>query len=121
MTNQADTMRNLAQLRVIIQTSSSGATTLVAAPAATLVGGTSTNLQIRCTSLFLMGASANNVKFQSHVTGDLTGLMYLAANGGFVLPYNERGWFATVAGEALDINCSASTAVGGVLHYVVVQ
>ena len=122
MTNQADTMRNLVQARVAIQVSASGATQLVAAQPAVLVANVSTGVQIRVTSLFLMALTANNIKFQSHVTPtDLTGLFYLAANGGFVLPYNERGWFATVAGEALDINLSAGTAVGGVLHYVTVR
>ena len=67
----------------------------------------------------LIANAAVNVKFQSHTTPtDLTGLFYLAANGGFVLPYNEAGWFSTLAGEALDINLSGAIAVGGVVGYI---
>jgi hypothetical protein len=59
-----------------------------------------------------------NVKFQSHTTGDISGLFYEIANTGFVLGPNEWGWCETVAGEALDINLSAGVPVGGVLTYV---
>ena len=113
-----DQLHNLTHTRVNIAASSSGATTLVALAPAILVGGTSTIQRIRVVDLWLMANAAVNVKFQSHVAGDITGLMYFAANGGIVLPYNHLGWFATTGGEALDINLSGSVAVGGVLHYV---
>ncbi len=93
-----------------ISTSSSGATTIQA-----LVS----SKQIYVTSLALVANAAVNVKFQSHVTPtDLTGLFYLAANGGFVLPFNQYGWFRTVSGEALDINLSGAVAVGGCFTYI---
>lgn len=93
-----------------IVASSSGATTIVAAV---------TSKKIRVIALQLVANAAVNVKWQSHVTPtDKTGLAYLAANGGYVLPKNEYGWFETVAGEALDINLSGAVAVGGSLVYV---
>jgi hypothetical protein len=96
----------------LISTSSSGASSLVSAV---------TSKKIRVLALSLVASAAVNVKFQSHVTPtDLTGLYYLAANGGIVLPYNPLGWFQTIAGEQLDINLSGSIAVGGSLTYVAV-
>jgi hypothetical protein len=96
----------------LISTASSGASSLVSAVA---------SKKIRVLALSLVANGAVNVKFQSHVTPtDLTGLYYLAANGGIVLPYNPNGWFQTIAGEQLDINLSGSVAVGGCLTYVAV-
>lgn len=95
-----------------IVTSSSGATTIINAVA---------SKQIRVLALKLVANAAVNVKWQSHVTPtDLTGLSYLAANGGEVLPFNPVGWFQTISGEALDINLSGAIAVGGHLTYVTV-
>jgi hypothetical protein len=77
--------------------------------------------KIRVLAMQLVAAAAVNVKWQSHVLPtDLTGLAYFAANGGYVLPFNPVGWFQTIAGEALDINLSASVAVGGSITYVTV-
>jgi len=92
-----------------LNASASGVTTLIAA---------TPGKSIRVVALALVANGAVNVKFQSHVTPtDITGLYYLAANGGFVLPEAVDGWFKTVAGEALDINLSAAVAVGGSLVY----
>jgi hypothetical protein len=102
----------LTPLFATIVASSSGVTNVLA-----LVGGK----RIRVLALQLTANGAVNVKWQSHVTPtDLTGLAYLAANGGYVLPYNPLGWFQTVSGEALDINLSGAVAVGGCLTYVTV-
>jgi len=93
-----------------IVASASGATQIVAAV---------TSKKLRVLSLAVVANAAVNVKFQSQVTPtDLTGLHYLAANGGFVLPFNPIGWFETIAGERLDINLSAAVAVGGSISYV---
>lgn len=95
-----------------IVASSSGATTLVS-----LVS----SKKIRVLALYLTSNGTVNVKFQSHVTPtDLTGLAYLVANTGFVLPYNPVGWFQSISGEALDINLSGNIAVGGALAYIAV-
>jgi hypothetical protein len=94
---------------VVIDESSSGASTLVAAV---------TSKRIVVYSLYLVADGAVGVKFQSHTTPtDLTGLASVAANGGLVLPFNQDGWFRTASGEALDINLSDAVAVGGVLKY----
>lgn len=119
MTNNLDF--NSTHTRIAITASASGDTTVVTSPAATLIGGTSTGVTIRVVDLWLMASAAVNVKFKSSTAGDRTGLMYFAANGGIVLPFNERGWFTTVAGENLVINLSGAIPVGGVLHYVTVQ
>lgn len=93
-----------------ISTSSSGASEVVA-----LVS----SKKLRVISLALVANAAVNAKFQSHTTPtDLTGLFYLAANGGFVLPYNPVGWFESLSGQALDINLSGAVAVGGMLTYI---
>lgn len=105
----------------------SGTTALTPAFATISVSATGTlvalvsSKKIRVLSLSLMSSGTVNVKFQSHVSPtDITGLYYLVANTGFVLPYNPLGWFQTVSGEALDINLSAGIAVGGCLVYVAV-
>ena len=43
--------------------------------------------------------------------------MALAANGGFVLPYNEAGWFVTEASAALNFTTSAAVATGVTVIY----
>jgi len=96
--------------RAPISVSTSGATTIVAAVALK---------KIRPISIVLVANDFVNIKFQSHTTPtDLTGLLYLGSNGGFASGLNEHGHFETVAGEALDINLSASIAVGGWINYV---
>lgn len=95
---------------VTVVASASGVTNVLALVAAK---------KLRVLALQLTANAAVNVKWQSHVTPtDITGLAYLAANGGYVLPFNPVGWFQTIAGEALDINLSGAVAVGGSLTYV---
>ena len=92
-----------------INVSSSGATTIVAA-----VSGKT----IRILSLYLVVGGAVNLNWQSHLTtSDADGTQDFAANGGIVLPFNPAGWFDTVQGEALDINTSNGSQVGGNLTY----
>lgn len=95
-----------------IVASSSGATTLVSAVA---------GKRIRVLAYVLMANGTVNVKWQSHTNAtDLTGLDYLIANTGVAPGYVPVGHFQTNIGEALDINLSASIAVGGHFTYVVV-
>ncbi len=93
-----------------ITASTSGATTIVA-----LVGGK----RIRVLRWSLSSNGSVNIKWQSHVSPtDLTGLHYMvqfASAGGAYCP---QGIFQTISGEALDINLSASVAVGGELTYI---
>ena len=83
----------------------SGNTTIVAAQ---------TNQRIVVLQLCVISSNADNVKFQTS-TGptDISAIFPLAANGGFVLPYSEVGWFQTGLGDALIFNQSfgAPTAI----------
>lgn len=93
---------------IAISASASGDTSLVAAIASTI---------IRVVSLCIIANGTVNVKFKRAST-DITGLYYLVANTGVVLPEATRGWFETGTNEALQINLSAAVAVGGHLGYV---
>ena len=94
----------------VIAASSSGNNTLVAAVA---------GKKIRVVGLWLISNGTVNVKFQSGAGGtDLTGLAYLVANAGMVLPFNPAGWFETAAATLLNANLSAAIAVGGSLAYI---
>lgn len=57
-------------------------------------------------------SAPNSVQFQSNGATNISALMPLAANGGFVLPYSAVGWFQTNIGESLVINMSAGTSTG---------
>lgn len=78
----------------------SGSTTIVAAQ---------TLQRIVILQLCVITSVADNVKFQSAGTTDLTGLFPLASNGGFVMPYSQVGWFQTNIGEALTFNQTFAT------------
>jgi hypothetical protein len=95
---------------VAISCSGSGNNTVVAA-----IEGR----QIRVLALSLSASAAVNAKFQSGASGtDKTGLYYLAANGGIVLPYNKLGWFETAANALLNLNLSGAIPVGGCITYI---
>lgn len=96
--------------RTFVNASSLGSTQVVAAAA----GG-----RIRVFSVAAVAGGAASVKFQSAAT-DISATFALAANGGFVLPFNEHGWFETAVGEALNINLSAAVATGVSIQYQVV-
>jgi len=49
----------------------------------------------------------------------LVGAMPVAANGGMVIPFCEGVyWGETQSGDDLDLNCSTSMTVGGVVVYM---
>jgi hypothetical protein len=73
--------------------------------------------KIRVLAARLSAAGTVNTKWQSAST-DKTGLSYFVANSYAELSYSPVGWFETVAGEALNLNLSASIAVGGMIVYV---
>ncbi len=96
-----------------VTASASGATTLVAAP-------TVATQQIVVLDITVTHSAAVNWNLQSHTTtGVATGLMYGTAGPPMTLGDSVNGIFATVPGEALDINLSSAIAVGGCLTYVV--
>lgn len=87
----------------------------------TLLAAQGPGKKIRVLSVFLVASGAVNVRFESAASGTaLTGQMNCAANGGFVLPYNEFGWFETLANELLNLELSGATSVDGGFSYVVV-
>lgn len=93
-----------------IALSASGNTTLVAAV---------TSKKLRVVALSMVAAGTVNIKFQTGTGGtDLTGLFYLVANSGAVLPFNPAGWFETASGVLLNANLSAAIAIGGSLTYI---
>lgn len=75
--------------------------------------------KIRVTGLVLVSTIAISAKFQS-AASDITGNFPLAANSGFVMPYNPEGWFDTNVSEALNIVLSSSTTVAMQLTYITV-
>lgn len=93
----------------VIDAATSGDNTLVSA-----VSGK----KIRVHSCFIVAAGAVNVRFESGASGTaLTGQMNCAANGGFVLPHNEAGWFETAAGSLLNLELGGAVSVDGSLTY----
>lgn len=80
--------------------------------------------KIRVLAAFLNSAGAVNALFQSGLaspTVQLSGFLYMTANQNRVeLPFNEYGWFDTVAGDALALALSAGVQIGGVILYTLV-
>ncbi len=94
----------------IIDAATSGNNTLVAAVA---------SKKVRVLSVFLVASAAVTARFESGADGTaLTGQMQLAANGGFVLPFNPTGWFETGSNVLLNLELSGATSVDGSLVYV---
>jgi hypothetical protein len=94
----------------VISCAGSGDNTIVSAVA---------DKKIRVLAVSLSASAAVNAKFQSGAGGtDLTGLYYLAANGGMVLPYNKLGWFETGVNALLNLNLSGAIPVGGCITYI---
>ena len=71
-------------------------------------------------AVFVASGGANNLRLESGTGGTaLSGVMNLAANGQLVLP--RGSWCETAVGALLNLECSAATAVGGMLAYVLVD
>lgn len=84
----------------------------------TVVSAGGSGVKYRVHAVATVAAGANNVYFKSGTTA-ICGTMALAANGGFVLPYNPEGWFVTAANEALVFTTSAIVATGVTVVYSV--
>jgi hypothetical protein len=98
--------------QAFVNTSSTGNTVLVAAAGATT--------KIRVLAVVLSSTLANTVKFQSATT-DKTATFPVGATSGFVMPFNEYGWFETAVNEALNFNMSVATATGVHIDYCLVN
>lgn len=93
----------------IIDAATSGDNTLVPAVA---------SRKIRILSAFLVASAAVTVRFESGAGGTaLSGQMVLAANAGFVLPYNPHGWNETAVNTLLNLELSGAISVDGMLTY----
>lgn len=85
----------------------------------------STGVRIRVLAVVINqgDTTPSTVTFNTKGSGSGTsiyGALKAAANGGFVLPYNPKGWFATNAGEGLSVTTGAgsATTVGVVYDFV---
>lgn len=95
--------------RAVINTNTSGNTTIVAAV---------TNTILRVRSVVLMAGGSVNATFQTGAGGTaLTGPMPLAANTGFSAAPDEEGHFETAAGALLNLNLSGAVQVSGWITY----
>lgn len=96
-----------------IAAATSGDNTLVAAVA---------SKKIRVLGIMGVVSAATNIYFADGaatvIFGGSTNKINLAANGGFVLPFNPAGWFETAAGQLLKVNLSAANSFSGGLVYV---
>lgn len=76
--------------------------------------------RIRVFGMATVALAAVGVKLQSNAT-DISGVLSLAANGGVVWGHSGTvPWCETAVGEALNINMTLATTLGGVLIYDVV-
>jgi hypothetical protein len=77
------------------------------------------NKRIVLISASIIASAAVNVKWQTS-TGplDLSGLAYLAQNGGYILPFNAGGWLETLFGDSLLLNLNPNVPIGGNISYV---
>lgn len=87
-----------------------------AAATAELVAAAGAGKKIEVVSLKVVSTAANTVTFKSATTA-IGPADDLAANGGYVLPYNENGWMCTAANEALNVTLSAASKVAIHLQY----
>lgn len=98
-----------------IAAASSGNNTIVSAVSAK---------KVRILSLCIVAASAVSLYFVSAsggtvVFGGSTNKISLAANGGFVLPYNPGGWFENAStNQDLIMNLSSAVIVSGGCTYI---
>lgn len=77
-----------------------------------------TGKKIRVLSIAMVaGGTATDATFNSGSTA-ISCLFANAANGGAVLPFNEHGWFETVAGAALTVTTGAGSTTGIQLTYI---
>lgn len=69
------------------------------------------------------GGTATTLTFNTKPAGAgsaVSALFANAANGGAVLPFNEKGWFTTGLGEGLSVTTGAGATTGvGVVYELV--
>jgi len=91
---------------------------IAAATGATTIIPAVTDKKIRVLSVWGKSDVAGLVLFESDTGGtSLTGDVNIGITDGFVLPFNPKGWFETVAGELLNIQLTTSANFDGSLSY----
>lgn len=71
---------------------------------------------IRVVDVVLNCGTATNVVFLGSGT-NVTPTYYVGSFGGFVMNYNEKGWFNTVSGQALTMTTNNGGTVGVLVGY----
>ena len=69
------------------------------------------------------GATATNITFNTKPAGAGTAISMQfqnPANGGFVLPYNEGGWFQTNPGDSLSATTGTGSTTGVQIAYIMI-
>lgn len=89
----------------------------------TLVTNANGGKKLRVLALMLIAGAAGNIYFTSDsggtvIFGGSTNKIQLAANGGFVLPFNPVGWFETTADQDIVMNASSTGPFSGGLVYI---
>ena len=85
----------------------------------TIVVNAISNSRIKVMSVFLMSQGTGLLTWQSATGGvGITGPTYLATNVGYVLPFNQNGWFQTGVAAELGINLTTPTSIGGCISYL---
>lgn len=75
--------------------------------------------RIRVLSVFIIAATATTAQFQSGAGGTaLTGACPLGDTGGYVLPFNEGGWFQTEPNTLLNLSLGGAVSVAGSISYI---
>lgn len=87
-----------------------------------LVAAGDANSKIIVTSVVINqgDTTPSSVTFNSKGSGAGTAIsppLKAAANGGFVLPLNEAGWFGTIAGQGLTVTTGAGSTTNVLVTY----
>ena len=85
----------------------------------TIIVRAQSDTRIKVMSLMLVSQGTGLLTWQSGSSSGvgLTGPVYLAANVGYVLPFNPNGWFQTGVETLLNANLTTSTSIGGCITY----
>lgn len=115
---QADSVRVGATSRAVSRAAVAGNTS----GDNTLVTNSNGGLSVRVFALTLVATAAVSLYFTSDAAGSVifggsTHKIALAANSGFVLPFNPAGWFQTAANHDVIMNLSGAVAVSGGIVY----
>lgn len=107
------TIQGEAVKRAVVSASTQGDNSLVAAVPGKRI--------VVISGFFAASGGANTLTFESGTdTGEVTGALDIIDNGNLFLPEAVYGHFETAKGEALNLQLTAATAVGGWINYITV-